>query len=178
MWTKKRFKRNEKSYCFLHIYMFWGAGCPGEAKTLHKRSHRFLYKDQLDCGICWIVLLFFMHRVFTKTRGVSRLRASVCCFVCCLLPTTFSEATDSAKLQFMVLTILTFQNVYWYIRNTDFPVILCWNFSLPFRPKTPPTTPRALFWQIIFGGPKWKPLMFVLFRAYNNSKCVQPEQSN
>ena len=78
-----------------------------------------------------------------------------------------------AKIQFMVLVLLMLQNVYWYIRNTDFSVILCWNFSLSFRPKTPPTTPRALFWPIISGGPKWKRLMFVLFRDYKNLKYTQ-----
>ena len=83
-----------------------------------------------------------------------------------------------AKIQFMVLVLLMLQNVYWYIRNTDFSVILCWNFSFAFRPKTPPTTPRALFWYIISGGPKWKLLMFVLFRDYNNSKYIQTELSN
>ena len=78
----------------------------------------------------------------------------------CSLPKTnklWSRSIRSlAKLQFIVLTILKFQNVYWYIRNTDFSVILCWNFSLAFRPKAPPTTPRALIWYMTFGGPKWK----------------------
>ena len=33
---------------------------------------------------------------------------------------------------------------------------ICWDFSRSFRPKTPPTTPFALFWYIYFAGPKRK----------------------
>ena len=33
---------------------------------------------------------------------------------------------------------------------------ICWDFSRSFRPKTPPTTPFALFWYINFAGLKRK----------------------
>ena len=48
---------------------------------------------------------------------------------------------------------------------------ICWDFSRSFRPKTPPTTPFALFWHINFAGPKRKlalshKVSFVFFKFY------------
>ena len=65
-------------------------------------------------------------------------------------------AVIRAKIHFMVLTLLKFQNVNWFIRNTDFPVNSFWKISSVYRPKTPPTTPRSLFWHINCGVTKWK----------------------
>ena len=67
-----------------------------------------------------------------------------------------------AKIHFMVLTLLKFQNVNWFIRNTDFPVKSFWKISDVFRPKTPPTTPRSLFWHINCDVPKWKIINMLL----------------
>ena len=66
------------------------------------------------------------------------------------------ERSTRAKIHFMVLALLKFQNVNWFIRNTDFPVKSFWRISNVFRPKTPPTTPRSLFWHINCGVTKWK----------------------
>ena len=57
------------------------------------------------------------------------------------------------------LTLLNFQNVNWFIRNTDFPENSFWNISDVCRP---PTTPRSLFWHINCAVPKWKILNMVL----------------
>ena len=65
-------------------------------------------------------------------------------------------AVIRAKIHFMVSTLLKFQNVNWFIRNTDFPVKSFWRISNVFRPKIPPTTPRSLFWHINCGVTKWK----------------------
>ena len=54
---------------------------------------------------------------------------------------------------------LNFQNVNWFIRNTDFPENSFWNISDVCRP---PTTPRSLFWHINCAVPKWKILNMVL----------------
>ena len=62
----------------------------------------------------------------------------------------------TAKLQFVVLTLLKFQNVNWFIRNADFPENCFWNIIYVFCPKTPPNTPRSLFWHINCDVPKWK----------------------
>ena len=62
----------------------------------------------------------------------------------------------------MVLTWLKFQNVNWFIRNTDFPVNSFWKISSVYRPKTPPTTPRSLFWHINCDVPKWKIINMLL----------------
>ena len=51
---------------------------------------------------------------------------------------------------------LNFQNVNWFIRNTDFPENSFWNIRDVYRPKTPPTTSRSLFWHINYAVPKWK----------------------
>ena len=72
-----------------------------------------------------------------------------------------------AKIHFMVLAILKFQNVNWFIRNTDFPANRCWNISNVFRPKTPPTTPRSFIWNINFDGPKWKNYKLFFYMLVN-----------
>ena len=72
-----------------------------------------------------------------------------------------------AKIHFMVLAILKFQNVNWFIRNTDFPANRCWNISNVFRPKTPPTTPRSFIWHINFDGPKWKNYKLFFYMLVN-----------
>ena len=72
-----------------------------------------------------------------------------------------------AKIHFMVLTLLKFQNVNWFVRNTDFPVKSFWKISDAFRPKTPPTTPRSLFWHIKCDVPKWK-IMNMLLDGYQS----------
>ena len=62
----------------------------------------------------------------------------------------------------MVLTLLKFQNANWFIRNTDFPENSFWKISNVCRPKTPPTTPRSLFWHINCDVPKWKIINMLL----------------
>ena len=80
-----------------------------------------------------------------------------------------------AKIHFMVLAILKFQNVNWFIRNTDFPANRCWNISNVCRPKTPPTTPRSFIWHINFDGPKWKnyKLFFTCLSISSKIKSIE-----
>ena len=53
-----------------------------------------------------------------------------------------------AKLQFMVLTLLIFQNVNWFIRNTDFPENSFWNISDVYVPK-PHQPPQGAYFDTL-----------------------------
>ena len=118
--------------------------------TLHCSPSRAWHSPCLMLVKCLIHPVYCCHSAqFLMQNSHSLLRSS---FIWYLM----------AKIHFMVLTWLKFQNVNWFIRNTDFPVNSFWKISSVYRPKTPPTTPRSLFWHINCYVPKWKIINMLL----------------
>ena len=95
--------------------------------------------------------------------------------------TAHSENSESGRLSYFIQFFVWFHIVcdryasdhaHFTFFNLIWPLSLSWVFEI----QTNGYTEKLSY--IISGGPKWKLLMFVLFRDYNNSKYIQTELSN